>query len=674
MKKRLAAPISVLLLSAALVHSTENRRADKMNNWEMIHIMPCREGHIVELARDAENLIREGACTKVAAIMTLVPMGNPVGTDVSARAEWFNRFRREFKGDSRTLGILLQATIGHGWAPDDPCDFQKIVRPNGEENYQMCPLGEPFREYLAKTITPLAELQPAFFMVDDDFRLLTGRGGCFCPLHLARFNREEKTGYTRESLLEAIKKDPALAAKYDALLKTSLVEAAQIIRKAIDRGNGKNIPCAFCCCSGDLRHAPEIARVLQAPGHAPVVRINNHLFVDVNVRTIPNWLRGTERQIRAFPGDFVVLDEPDIFPHNNYAVSAQLMHAHLTHAILSGCRGGKLWLTRTQSYEPVSGLRYRQTLQRYHSFYRTLGSLDIQWQGIANVIGKTPEQNFPDWQRGESVLCWNGELFGKMGFPVYYTTDLANAKLTAFTAEDCALLSDEEIAGLLAGSGVLLDGNAAIALSERGFSHFTGAKAVPYCDPAVSFEQRPGTEPIPVAADLPVARLQVQDGTEVLSKFYHRFADENKLPLELAAGATFFQNETGGKVGIFALSVMPFGFRSFTFLNETRKAQFIAMLEKIGALDWYIAGDQEVLFRQGKISTGDLLVVTNLSWDPMPEIVFGGAKAEAECGKVQMLAANGQWQDVTSRKDGKFLKVQRELSAMGIAVLRILRQ
>lgn len=92
-------------------------------------------------------------------------------------------------------------------------------------------------------------------MVDDDFRLLTGRDGCFCPLHLARFNREQGMAYDRETLAAALGKDAALAAKYDALLKQSLIELAGVIRRAVDETDPE-MPCSFCACSRDMRHAP----------------------------------------------------------------------------------------------------------------------------------------------------------------------------------------------------------------------------------------------------------------------------------------------------------------------------------------------------------------------------------------------------------------------------------
>ena len=56
-------------------------------------------------------------------------------------------------------------------------------------------------------------------MLDDDFRMLTGRGGCFCPLHIAGFNRITGKNYTAETLREAIRQDKSVARAYDAWLK-----------------------------------------------------------------------------------------------------------------------------------------------------------------------------------------------------------------------------------------------------------------------------------------------------------------------------------------------------------------------------------------------------------------------------------------------------------------------
>ena len=170
----------------------------------------------------------------------------------------FTAFRDVFTGDASRLGILAQATIGHGWIPDEPATFQQIIRPDGSPAYQMCPLDPAFQDYIRATFRRLAALKPAFFMIDDDFRLLTGRNGCYCPLHLAEIGRRLGRTFTREALLDTLRTDAGVARSYDALLLDSLLQLAGVIRKAIDETD-PSLPGSFCACYGDIRHAGRLS-------------------------------------------------------------------------------------------------------------------------------------------------------------------------------------------------------------------------------------------------------------------------------------------------------------------------------------------------------------------------------------------------------------------------------
>ena len=110
------------------------------------HVMPLLRGHETELADDAELLLDTGVCTDVACIMTLVPEGHPPVDKARLLGERFTAFRDAFKGDPARVGILAQATIGHGWTPDEPAAFQKITR---TRTYQQAS-GAAYRAVLAK--------------------------------------------------------------------------------------------------------------------------------------------------------------------------------------------------------------------------------------------------------------------------------------------------------------------------------------------------------------------------------------------------------------------------------------------------------------------------------------------------------------------------------------------
>ena len=255
-----------------------------MKSLKTLHVMPLLPGHETELAADAENLVETGVCTDIACIMTLVPEGNPPENKAKILGDHFLAFRAAYKGDASRLGILAQATIGHGYVPDEPSSYQKIVRPDGSPAYQMCPLDPAFQDYIRDTVRHLASLHPAFIMVDDDYRLLTGRNGCFCPLHLAETGRRLGKDLTRESLIELLRGDAGIARVYDDVLLDSLMRLTGVIRDAMDEID-PTLPGSFCTCYGDVRHAGPIAGKLAGKGNPRIVRINNARYLSPEMRS-----------------------------------------------------------------------------------------------------------------------------------------------------------------------------------------------------------------------------------------------------------------------------------------------------------------------------------------------------------------------------------------------------
>ncbi|MFA6728171.1 MAG: hypothetical protein WCS17_08160, partial [Prevotella sp.] len=142
-----------------------------MNELKTFQVIPLLEKRGEDMANYAHKLLDAGIGTHIAAIMTLVPESNPPYPKAKVLGERFEKFRKTIGSTKKNVGILLQATMGHGWIPDEKCNFQTLIRTDGTTKYQMCPLDKGFQEYIRSSVAILAKLKPAFFMVDDDFRL-----------------------------------------------------------------------------------------------------------------------------------------------------------------------------------------------------------------------------------------------------------------------------------------------------------------------------------------------------------------------------------------------------------------------------------------------------------------------------------------------------------------------
>jgi hypothetical protein len=641
-----------------------------MNNRTLtaFQIMPLIPGREVELAADAEMLLKSGVCTDVACMMTLVPESDPPENKARILGERFLAFRAAFKGDASHVGILAQATIGHGWTPDEPAPYQKIILPDGTPAYQMCPLDPAFQEYIRNAFRHLTALKPAFFMIDDDFRLLLGRNGCYCPRHLASIERRLGRAFTRESLLDTLRKEPAAARTYDALLLDSLMQLAGVIRDAIDETNPA-IPGSFCTTYGDIRHASPLARRLAGAGHLPVIRINNARYLCAEMRSFPVRMYHGAAQIAGLDPDVTILAETDTCPQNRYSTGAHLMHALYTGSILEGCHGAKHWLTRTETYQPASGAAYRAILAQYCDFYQTLFRAvqeSVPAGYVAAALPSVPVFNpAPDHcDNGGSGKTW-GAVMGVLGLPCNYARMPGLPAM--MTGEDVDLFSDDDLRQMLK-NGLLLDGPAAEALCRRGFAAAIGVQAEPWTGPGVSGER---WGEITLHRDLRYSRLEPLDArTRIHSTLLHRKSGVSEDFAELGPAVTLFKNAAGGRVAVLAASC---GYGNsltapgLSFYDEDRKRELVELLTFVCGqpIPFYYPGDAEVYLKLRRCADGRyLLALFNLGHDLLEAIPLVSAHLIAQ---VEMLTPDGVWRE-TAFIDGS---LQTPLLPAEVSVFRI---
>ena len=208
---------SVLLGSAMLLHGDTvppgERSPDKAVMMRNINIAPMFPAYKNEICRDIAKLYEQGIITENAFMMKLNPEGTPPVDPVSEAAQNFQEMRAELrKYAPLRVGILIQASIGHGyWRDSPPADFTRMetLAPDQPEalTHIVCPYDPKVRSYLRGIAVKLGHLKPDFLLIDDDYRIITGRYGCFCALHIAGFNHLTGNSYTRESLSDAVRND-----------------------------------------------------------------------------------------------------------------------------------------------------------------------------------------------------------------------------------------------------------------------------------------------------------------------------------------------------------------------------------------------------------------------------------------------------------------------------------
>ncbi len=627
-----------------------------------INIAPLLPAHAEELASDQRWLAAKTPIDSVAFICTLVPEGDPAFDKARVLAPRFRRMKELLAGSGVRCGILLQATMGHGWVPDSKAPFQKVVQENGEERYKFCPLGEDFLAYIRGQIATLAAERPDFFMLDDDTRLITGVNGCYCPLHVAEMERLTGRAFTHESLAAAVHGEPETARIYNGLLRDSILVLARAIRDELDRLDPKT-PCSFCCCAQDVHHATDIARALAAPGQELAIRLNNGRYLADGLRNVPWWLHKTAAQIAVLKDEAVVLAEPDTCPQNRYSTSATALHMHLSMSLLEGCGGAKFWITRTGSHEPAAGLAYRRILAENSGFYHALAGLSPRWGGVCVPLSTEPDFSLPPRPVG---LDWGTSVLGRFGIP--YANSAVEAAATVLS-DDAGNLSDDELRAILARNAVL-DGRAAIILTNRGFDGLCGVEASEWSGPVASFETLEDGSRIQAKVNAALLR-PLSPAAKVKSLLMHRsaaLADDGEA---VAPGGVFFENQLGGRVYTFAAKLPDhMGLDVFDIYNERRKLQFVEAFRLVLGADFpYYPGDAEVLFRYGVTDGGERIAAfLNISLDPMDEIPLHMPDVPHS---AERLMPDGTWAPVAFHaSEGGEVVFEAEARTFHVVVLR----
>jgi len=159
--------------------------------------------------------------------------------------------------DLRRIGILpslqIQATIGHGdsflyYADNTGMTWQGFTSANGAVAKGCnCFRAPGFLAYM-KELSALyaAAMRPYSVWIDDDIRIINHGGpgwGCHCEYCLGQFAKKEGKARTRKQLVEEMKTDAALAARWRAFAFEGEAELVRVIAEAVHAASPETRMC-----------------------------------------------------------------------------------------------------------------------------------------------------------------------------------------------------------------------------------------------------------------------------------------------------------------------------------------------------------------------------------------------------------------------------------------------
>jgi hypothetical protein len=609
-----------------------------------LSVMPLHENAIDELAADAAALGNDTFVDGIAWSCPVNPGGDPVTDKAGIYAGRYRKLAPKLRALSAVKqGILLQSTVGHGGYPGSVTPWQLAVKADGSQVYRMCPMDERFLSYISAACRTFAKEDIDFFMIDDDTRFVWGGiPGCFCPLHLAEFSRRTGRNWSREEVVEVLTKDSEC--KDAKMWEAVKVDSLRRLFKTIREGFGDSIPGMLCVCWSKCHkeHAREFAEILALPGQTPVVRGNGAPYhgSGKDLFHVVGACSSYASQMATVGDGVIYMQEADTCPHTLWATSAVRMMNHLVMLALEGCKGAKIWITRTGNYhEKKSGAAYRRMFNENKGLMQWATNVKLSRQGVVIPVCGPSHLNF-----GDRYLALTGipYRFGKA----------RPGEVTALTQETLELLSREAISEILSGK-VILDGPAAIWLSENGFAEQIGVSAKPWNRKTIQVHEFDNGE-----RQSGMRRGGLADLTEMVkgAKVVSRLLNRPRLgadPVYEAPGSICFENGKGGRILVLAQKVpeqMP-AYYEAAFYSERYRDAMVRWLKLLGGKmpgGVCYQGVGPVTCESGTTREGERIVVLNaldIDGDTEPELQF-----EQMPGSIERMQGDGTWKPVRFEK------------------------
>ena len=577
------------------------------------------------------------------------------------------RAKRALSDIDVEIGWWVVPTLGGGkYRP-----FQCMMDCDGNRTYASCPLDGRFvKDFSEKVAACVRRARPSIVFFEDDYTLSNHGGmnamkGCFCPLHLAAYGKRTGKAFSAAEIAAMFRKptpdNAPLRRQFARLSRDSLASLAQSIRAAID---GVDPSIRVCLCQsgfadidGDATEA--VARAF-AGGTRPMVRIFGAGYFNENAPcTLPGELAHTFWSAQHLGRDIELIHETDPYPHTRFYNSSLYLISELAGALMAGATGSYFYCTQ-YSDDPMGDDGYARRLLSFKKRLEAVRDARAGMRPCGIRAVYTPEEVFMVRETAKSasagMLPVHAYFLGKMGFPMTTADDASVVLLIGQTPSE---LSDEAVRRILSG-GVLIDAEAALILSRRGFSPLMGCEAeVEPEDMLYKYEAigpaagckalgrklyNRKTESLPYIGWTPkksaLAKLKPAEGAEIWSALYDL---EDRF---VAPATVCFTNGIGGRVAVLSRSLDA---KAHPSIYSPRKQEMFhnlfARLAGERPIDvtaphtpstWLIAArnDRELL-----------VMAENLCGEPRNDIVLRFAP-EWRGGEAAHLQADGTWRVV----------------------------
>jgi len=648
-----------------------------------------------------ENLVKmcmDSATTDVAIMYMCHPEGLPLMAKIEESAAQFRRIKAELKSYGIRAGILIQTLMDHGerFQPLSPVSFQRITGFDGTVSRAcFCPLDQDFLNYVRELVQLFSKESPDFLLVDDDVRLdnhMPARWACACPLHVDLFNRFAELEYSRYEIFAAMEREDELGLSirrhWQHSGDESMLQLARTIRQAIDLVD-PTIRCGKCGSGGKgTVGTADLARAL-AGRTRPFIRLAGGLYCKNGYADFADVMVHTAAQASMLEKDIELLSESDTCLHTRYHTPVKTLRGHIAGSILAaGIDIPYTWIPGIIDWIPTDTSAYSNVMSSGRAFFSELKLISdqVRWLGPTLVVNDRRRIAMP-WRKSNDEGCqigrWGSAICGNFGIP--FTVNNPDASIHMLDGTAVHDLTRREIEDIL-GKAVVLDGPAALTLSQWGYSELMGV-AVREGDDELRYDYEKFSDDAQFNGESAGKRqIALRDSAEgvkrlvplnhsvripstfIASEWYNSLQERSVSP-----AITVFENTMGGRVAVYAQDNMAMTSGLKCFMSDIRKEQLVHILSWLGGqpLPAFTGNGVNNYFLYGHDrSTGEHIAATfNLGQDEVesPCLTFAFGRPSA----IRYLRDDGEWNSLGFHYDHGTTHLNITLVTMEPLVLRI---
>ncbi|MBR3823225.1 MAG: hypothetical protein IKJ37_16590 [Kiritimatiellae bacterium] len=645
------------------------------SSYCLYNILPLRSGCEKQSAADAVEYMRRTGCDIVLYSLALHPEGFPAIEKAKKYIASYRELKRELEGSGVRLGILVQSILGHWPRVDKKVEaWQRSININGKA-VRFCPDDPGFAAYIEQVFTMLAETKPSFILTDDDVRAYSHDAECFCPKHIAEFNRRRGTSYAEDEVRKRVKaakqNDPDYVAFF-AIQREMMNRLVKRMRSAIDAVD-PSIPAGICVSGQETFLVAPMAKAIAAHGQRPVMRCSDGSYAERYTTRLHQIVFRTLGFNEYYEDSGIdILSEADTCPHNLWSKSALSFFTHMTLSAFAGMKGAKVWYVNGRKVGGPVAHEYTDVLADNRGYLDAVASAvaETEFCGVAVPCFS----HFPNWHLGrdKTEKFDTGESFAQkvlipFGIPFRMEKDFASDSVFLISnAAEVKRFTDSELRTIFS-RRVLVTGEAAIALTLRGCSDLTGVNAERKDFLFNREMSADGKQSYAFAPSSHAPFFVADEKSEILtSLMFSPYPGSEELE-KVSPATVLYRNRLGGRVITMAYHNNMYGLYQY---SEARKSYVTGLIDILNGLPVQnICGlnqDIMTLARTGR--DGSSLVLTvNLSTEPVHRMKLRVFDVKS----VEILSPNGRFVSVPFEHDGEWVSFGCPLVCCQAAVARL---